>query len=148
MRNGYNIDEVNKHIEGLERIISEYKEKDAAIANTMISAQIAADNIIKNANLAAKSIRQETVEHLNRVSESLDKQKNLITRFEQDYCELVEKYLMKVNETEFKDTLTRVDELGSYLSELKGVAVAALEEPAQPAPIAYENQTSQQAEEE
>lgn len=120
MKHGYRIDEVNDYVATLESALAEYREKDAAITNTMVNAQIAADNIIKNANLAAKSIRQETINHLNSITDSLDKQKNLIARFEADYNELVGKYLFKVDETGFKEALSKVDALAACLSELKG----------------------------
>jgi len=119
MKNGYNIEEVNNYIQALESALAEYKEKDAAITNTMINAQIAADNIIKNANLEAKSIRQETVDHLNSVADSLDKQRRMINRFERDYKELVERYLVNINGSDFKAAFASVDELDACLKNLK-----------------------------
>ena len=120
VKNGYHTDEVDNYISSLEKTIFEYKNKDAAIANTMINAQIAADNIIRNADLAAKSIKHEAVEHLDKISASLDKQRRLVTRFERDYTELVEKYLVQTNIADFREILMRVNELDSYLEELGG----------------------------
>lgn len=119
MRNGYNIEEVNGYIATLESALAEYREKDSAITNTMINAQIAADNIVKNAHLEAKGIRQETVAHLDGVAESLDKQRLMITRFEKDYKELAERYLCNVEETHFKEALDKVNELDICLNSLK-----------------------------
>jgi len=119
MRNGYNIDEVNSYIESLERALAEYREKDQAITNTMINAQIAADNIVKNAHLAAKGIRQETVNHLDSISESLDAQKRTIECFERDYKTLVERYLHNVCEGDFKEAIAKVESLEGCLKELK-----------------------------
>jgi len=119
MRNGYNIEEVNSYIATLENALAEYKEKDSAITNTMINAQIAADNIVKNAHLEAKDIRQETIAHLDSVSESLDKQRRMVTRFEKDYKELTERYLSNVEATHFKEALDKVDELDACLNALK-----------------------------
>ena len=119
MRNGYNIEEVNAYIATIESALAEYREKDSAITNTMINAQIAADNIIKNAHLEAKGIRQETVGHLESVAESLDQQRRMITCFERDYKELTERYLNNVEETHFKEALCKVDELDSCLNALK-----------------------------
>lgn len=119
VKNGYHTDEVDTHISILERTLAEYREKDAAIANTMINAQIAADNIIKNADLAARSIRQEAIDHLDKISTSLDKQRRLIARFERDYSELVEKYLIKVDGNDFNQILEKVEELDNYLDALR-----------------------------
>jgi len=118
-RNGYNIDEVNSYIETIEKALAEYREKDSAITSTMINAQVAADNIVKNAHLEAKGMRQETITHLESISESLDKQKGMIGNFERDYNSLIEKYLLNVNEADFKEALGRVDELEVCLKELK-----------------------------
>jgi len=119
MRNGYNIEEVNSYIATLESALAEYREKDSAITNTMINAQIAADNIVKNAHLEAQGIRQETVAHLESVSESLDKQRMMISRFERDYKELTDRYLHNVDGTHFKETFDKVDELDACLRTLK-----------------------------
>jgi len=119
MRNGYNIEEVNAYIATIESALAEYREKDSAITNTMINAQIAADNIIKNAHLEAKGIRTETISHLECVSASLDKQRDMISRFERDYKELAERYLCNTEETHFKAALNHVDELDSCLNALK-----------------------------
>ena len=119
VKNGYHTDEVDNYISDLERSLADYKEKDAAIANALINAQIAADNIIKNADLAARSIRQEAIEHLDKISGSLDKQRRLIARFERDYTELIDKYLLKINNADFKEILGRVDELDSYIETLR-----------------------------
>jgi len=131
VKNGYHTDEVDNHIRALEKTLDEYKEKDAAIANAMINAQIAADNIIKNADLAARSIRQEAIDHLDKISGSLDKQRRLVARFERDYDELVEKYLHRLNSSDFKNLLVGVDELEKYLDALKnnGDDSASTEEP-------------------
>ena len=113
------MDEVDNYINALEKTISDYRDKDAAIANAIVNAQIAADNIIKNADIAAKSIRKEAVEHLDRITDSLDKQRRLLSDFQRDYDDLVEKYLLKMNPNEFKEVLARVEELDNYLEKLR-----------------------------
>jgi len=119
VKNGYHTDEVDNHIRTLERSLAEYREKDAAISNALINAQIAADNIIKNADMAAKSIRAEALDHLDKISGSLDKQRRMIARFERDYDELVEKYLHRINGADFEKIHAGVDELNKYLDSLR-----------------------------
>ena len=118
-RNGYNQEEVDGYIKNLEKSISDYRDKDAAIANTLVNAQIAADNIIKNADLAAKSIKQEAVDQLERIADSLENQRRMISDFQKDYDDLVEKYLHKVKQNDFDEVLTRVEELDAYLYKLR-----------------------------
>ena len=118
-RNGYNQEEVDTYIKNLEKNISDYREKDAAIANALVNAQIAADNIIKNADLASKSIKQEAVDQLDRIADSLETQRRLIADFQKDYNELVEKYLHRANQTDFDIVLNKVEELDAYLDKLR-----------------------------
>ena len=119
MRHGYNIEEVNNYIATLESALAEYREKDAAITKAMISAQVAADNIVKNAHWEAKAIRQETVEHLDKVADSIEKQRRMISRFERDYNDLIAKYMFKIKESDFLEAKASVDVLEACLNALK-----------------------------
>ena len=123
-KNGYNPDEVDRHISNIESVINNYKEKDAAISSAIVNAQIAADNIIKNAELAAEDIRKNAVEQLEKIEDSLDKQRKLISELQDDYNALANKYIQKVNEDDFKQMLTKVDTLDKFLTSLKNTKPA------------------------
>jgi len=57
VKRGYDPHEVDSYIERLEQIIKSYKDKDNSINNAIVSAQVAADNILKNAHLEITEIR-------------------------------------------------------------------------------------------
>ncbi len=101
VKRGYDPDEVNEYIGKLEEIIKSYKEKDTAIKNAIISAQVAADNIIKNAELEAMSRKYKTIEMFNALQADINKQKNIVKTFQADYNNLIKKYLTDFNDVEF-----------------------------------------------
>ena len=119
IKNGYNPSEVDDYVNALENVIKSYKEKDSAIKNAIISAQMAADNIIKNAEIEAHQIKAKTVEGLKAISESLDKQKNLLKNFQNEYDVMVGKYLRNINESELVSIYSAVTEFEEYMLTLE-----------------------------
>lgn len=118
-RNGYNPEEVDQYIQNLENIIKSYKEKDEAISAAIVSAQIAADNIIKNSEQAAKEMRKSAVKQLDSIASSIESQKHTISQFQKEYNEFAEKYVRKINNEEFATLHKKVDELDKYFQKLK-----------------------------
>ena len=51
VKRGYDTSEVEQYITQLETVIRGYKEKDNAINSALISAQIAANNILRNGEI-------------------------------------------------------------------------------------------------
>lgn len=111
VRKGYDQDEVDEYIEKLECIITSYKEKDIAIKNAIISAQVAADNIVENAELAAAAKKRKTEEMLTRLQKDVDKYEGILTSFEYDYNRMLKKYVKEVNDVEFKESFEKLKEL-------------------------------------
>ncbi len=118
VKKGYDPEEVNEYIEQLEGIIKSYKEKDHAIKNAIISAQIAADNIIKNAELEAASKKIKAVEFVKSLSNSLQEQKNLLKEFQSDYNALIKKYLVDFDDREYLNMFSKINEIEEYLTNL------------------------------
>jgi len=119
VKRGYSPEEVQSYIGQLERSIEQYKEKDAAISNAILNAQVAADNIIKNAKAQAEEILGDTIKHLNQVHTSVGKQKELVRDLQEDYFDLVNKYLKNVQSTDFLEVFSAINELENYLQTLK-----------------------------
>lgn len=129
VKRGYSPEEVDYYIGKLERIIDEYKEKDSSITNAIINAQVAADNIIKNAHLASEEIRSTTITHLDTVYKSINKQKEIVKDFQEQYYELVSKYLRDAETTDFLDIFSSINELENYMASLKKGQALQKEEP-------------------
>jgi len=118
-KQGYNPTEVDSYVDSLETVIKSYKEKDSAIKNAIISAQIAAENIIKNAELEAQDMKTKTLQELKTVSESIAKQRDYIKNFQNDYNLLLGKYLKNFDENDFTGVYSSVNEMENYLYSLK-----------------------------
>ena len=118
-RGGYNPTEVDNFIASLEDVIRGYKEKDAAINNLLLNAQIAADNITKNAELEVVNSKQKAVAQLDKIVRSVEKQRNLLECFKTDYKKLIGTYLKEVEEHDFAPISDQITELEQYLESLK-----------------------------
>lgn len=118
VKKGYEPAEVNKYIDELELVIKNYKEKDAAINNALISAQMTAGSIINEANENAGAIKTDVVDKLDAVAGSVAQQKRMVKDFQDDYNRMVNKYLHAVNEGEILDLYSRINELEGYISSL------------------------------
>lgn len=59
VKKGYDINEVDEYIDELENIVKEYQEKDNAIKNALINAEMSVDNLLKNAKVNAAQILED-----------------------------------------------------------------------------------------
>ena len=119
VKKGYSKEEVDSYILKLENVIKSYKEKDAAIKNAIISSQIAADNIIANAEEEAKSIKRKTNRDLERILGSIEKQKNFVREFQDDYNNMVKRYLHEFNDKEVLKVYSKISELEEDIVSIK-----------------------------
>ena len=118
VKRGYNPQEVDEYIETLEQVIKSYKDKDNAIKNAIISAQVAADNILKNTHLEAAEYKSHTLAQLRHIHDSVENQRNRLQSFQDDYNDLLRKYLRSFEESDVSVVYERIDELERYLREL------------------------------
>lgn len=118
-KKGYDVNEVDNYIDSLEDIIKSYKDKDAAIKNAIINAQIAADNIIKSAEEDAIGIKEICLEKLEELDKSIIGQKKLIQKFQEEYNYMVGKYIHEFNDTEVLKLYSKINELEEFISEVQ-----------------------------
>ena len=120
VKRGYDPDEVDNYIASLDNVIKSYKEKDNAIKNAIISAQVAADNMIKNAKMQADEYKVQIGRELEKMRAEVERERVKIQEFHEVYANLVRKYLIRLDE---KDTsnlnnhLNEVDRLIDLLME-------------------------------
>ena len=124
VKRGYNPQEVDEYIETLEQVVKSYKEKDNAIKNAIISAQVAADNILKNTHLEVAEYKARALAGLRSVYDSVEQQRSRLQAFQDDYNDMLNKYLLSFEESDIALVYERIDELERYLRELN----ASLEE--------------------
>ena len=118
VKRGYNPQEVDEYIETLEQVIKSYKDKDNAIKNAIISAQVAADNILKNTHLEVAEYKARSLELLQHILDSIETQKNHLQAFQDDYSNMLQKYLKPFEESDAAVVYEHIDELENYLKEL------------------------------
>ena len=129
-RGGYDVSEVEQYITELETVIRGYKEKDNAINSALISAQIAANNIINDANKSAGVMKVGAIAKLDAIIASISVQRRKVKDFEDDYNKLVSKYLKEINGADTQSLYSKIQDLEEYIDGL-----TSENKPKQPEPI-------------
>ena len=120
VRRGYDPEEVDKYISTLEQVIKSYKDKDNAIKNAIISAQVAADNMVKNAKMQADEYKAQIGRELGKVTAEIDRQRVKLQAFNDIYTSLVRKYLIEPRESDMRDLFARLDDVDKMINILMG----------------------------
>ena len=120
VRRGYDPEEVDKYISTLEQVIKSYKDKDNAIKNAIISAQVAADNMVKNAKMQADEYKAQIGRELGKVTAEINRQRIKLQAFNDIYTSLVRKYLVEPKESDMRDLFARLDDVDKMISILMG----------------------------
>ena len=118
VKRGYNPQEVDEYIETLEQVIKSYKDKDNAIKNAIISAQVAADNILKNTHLEVGEYKANTIAKLRTIHDSVEQQRRHMQAFQDDYNDLLRKYLTSFDESDLSLIYDHIDDLEKYIREI------------------------------
>ena len=113
VKRGYDPEEVDKYITTLEQVIKSYKDKDNYIKNTMISAQMTADNVVKNAQAEAESYKIQIGEQLVGMRGTLDRQRASLQNFQRSL--------------DLSDMFARIDEMDAAIAALQGLETAGRE---------------------
>lgn len=118
VKRGYNPEEVDAYISTLEQVIKSYKDKDNAIKNAIISAQVAADNIMKNARLQADDYKSKIKKQLKVVTEGVEVQRVRLQAFQDVYSNMLRKYLREIDEHDMADLYGRLNEVEQLVKDL------------------------------
>ena len=118
VKKGYDTTEVDEYIASLEEVVKSYKEKDTAIKNALISAELAADNIILNAKNRSVEMKDNSVRQLKDIAQSISTQKELLSDFQKEYEVFMQKYLQQVVQTDVKAVRDKIDALEVFLQKL------------------------------
>ena len=135
IKRGYDPEEVDKYIATLEHVIKSYKDKDNAIKNAIISAQVAADNMIKNARAQADEYKVHIAREVEKAREEVGRQRMRIKAFQDVYSGLVRQYLTELDDNEMGTLYGRLDDIDKLLVRLvdENTPEAPPEEPPEPA---------------
>jgi len=126
VKRGYDPEEVDKYISTLEQVIKSYKDKDNAIKNAIISAQVAADNVMRNAQMNADAYKAQIGEQLVEIRGALDRQRTALQSFQEDYVNMVRKTVQELEQsTTMTDLFARLEEAETAISDLEGLEAAS-----------------------
>jgi hypothetical protein len=129
VKRGYSPEEVNKYIATLEQVIKSYKEKDNAIKNAIISAQVAADNVVRNAHMQAHDYKKKISQQLLQVSAAIGTERMRLQAFHDVYTGLMRKYLFEVESADMFEMSRRLDDMEKLVNDLLEMDVPPLAEP-------------------
>ena len=118
VKRGYDPETVDNDIETLENVIRSYKDKDNAIKNAIISAQVAADNMIKNAKMQADEYKTQIVRELDNVRREVSRERMKIQEFQNMYESLIIKHLKPLDKGEVSGLHSRLDEIDRLIDHL------------------------------
>lgn len=127
VKRGYNPEEVNKYISTLEQVIKSYKEKDNAIKNAIISAQVAADNVVRNAHMQAHEYKKKISQQLIQVSAAIDAERMRLQAFHDVYSGLMRKYLFEIETADMFEMSRRLDDMEKLVNDLLEMEVPPVE---------------------
>lgn len=123
VKRGYSPEEVNKYIATLEQVIKSYKEKDNAIKNAIISAQVAADNVVRNAHMQAHEYKKKISQQLIQVSSAIDAERMRLQAFHDVYMGLMKKYLFEITSADMFEISRRLDDMEALINDLLAMEV-------------------------
>jgi len=122
VKKGYDPEQVDTYIETLEQVVKSYKDKDSAIKNAIISAQMAADNIVKNAHLQVSESRTQALSQIQSIIASISEQRNKVKEFQEEYVGMVQKYLIDFNEADMTHIYNKITELEQLIARAAYIA--------------------------
>ncbi|MDR1540956.1 MAG: DivIVA domain-containing protein [Clostridiales bacterium] len=122
VKKGYDPEEVDRYIDTLEQVVKSYKDKDSAIKNAIISAQMAADNIVKNAHLQVAESRTQALSQIQSIIASIGEQRAKVKEFQEEYTNLMQKYIIDFNESDMNRIFTKITELEQLIARAAYIA--------------------------
>jgi hypothetical protein len=128
VKRGYSPEEVNKYIATLEQVVKSYKEKDNAIKNAIISAQVAADNVVRNAHMQAHEYKKKITQQLLQVSNAIEAERIRLQAFHDVYMGLMKKYIFEVETADMHQMSKRLDDMEVLINDLMDMEVPPIGE--------------------
>lgn len=119
VKKGYDPYEVDEYVEKLEEMLKTYKQKDNTINNAIVSAQMAADNIINEANVKAAQMLSDTEIKIEQLKNILAMQKSIIDTFYTDYNALVNKYLSNLDGNDMITMYAKINSIEERINSLR-----------------------------
>lgn len=128
-RRGYSPREVDEYVNMLETQLnqketllnqketqlSEYRQKEAAINQSVVEAKMLANKIVGDAQIQAEQIRQDALDSMSDIKNQVKAMQDKLLLFQQDYTRILQQYLVSVRCT---DMVQILDDLDQFMATL------------------------------
>lgn len=121
-RRGYSPSEVDSYVRELEAQLtqkdaqlSEYRQKEAAINQSVVEAKLLANKIVEDAKAEAESIHQNALDSMTDIKDKTTAMHAKLQAFQQDYNRILQQYLVAVRCT---DMVQIFDDLDKFMDNL------------------------------
>lgn len=115
-KKGYLTSEVDRYIEKLEYELRDYKSRESAISKSIIHSEMAAQQIVNDANKEAEIIREKAEEQLMELQKKIKHMRMKLDTFQSSYNQLMHKYIITMNSNDFNDLYQSLDHINDTLT--------------------------------
>ena len=119
VKKGYDPGEVEQYIRSLEGEVKNYKDKEAAITQSIVHAQMAANDIVKNAKNQGRLVKENILNQLGDLNVCIANQRQMLLDFVKDYNNMVHRYLRLVDDADFVALGAKIDLIEKYFQSFK-----------------------------
>lgn len=116
VRRGYDPAEVDSYVQELEaqmqsknKQIEEYRQKEAAINQSVVEAKLLANKIIDEANADAQKIHQEAVDSMTDIKKQTQAMHEKLKLFQKEYNHILQQYLVSIRCTDLVHIFNDLD---------------------------------------
>lgn len=121
-RKGYSPREVDEYVRSLETQLnqkedqlSEYRQKEAAINQSVVEAKLLANKIIEDAQVEAENIHKNALDSMADIKAQVKAMQEKMLMFQQDYIRILQQYLVAVR---CNDMVQIFDDLDHFMTTL------------------------------
>ena len=121
-RRGYSPREVDEYVSTLESQLAQketqlndYRQKEAAINQSVVEAKMLANKIVEDAQTQAEQIHQNALDSMTDIKKEIKAMQEKLQLFQQDYNHILQQYLVSVRCT---DMVQIFDDLDRFMATL------------------------------
>ena len=121
-RRGYSPREVDEYLHTLETQLNqkeaqlnEYRQKEAAINQSVVEAKLLANKIVEDAQIQAEQLQQNALDSMTDIKAQVKAMQEKLQLFQQDYNRILQQYLVSVRCT---DMVQIFDDLDRFMTTL------------------------------
>lgn len=116
VKKGYLPAEVDRHIEKLQEELDNFRSDQVAIAKAIIHSENIAQGIIDDANRESDQVKLKAESQLLELQKKIKHMRMKLDAFQSNYNQLMHKYIITMNNDDFSDLFTSLDQISDSLT--------------------------------